>query len=50
MKEFPAFFVLIKTNFDKTIAQFVDSKFESTRDMELEINSKKYSDFKLTNN
>ena len=49
MKEFPAFFFLIKTNFDKTIAQFVNSKFESTRDMELEINGMKFSG-KLTNN
>ena len=31
MKEFPAFFILIKTNFGKVIAQFVDSKYESTR-------------------
>ena len=37
MEEFPAFFVLIKTNFGKTIAYFVDSKYESTRDMEFEI-------------
>ena len=50
MKEFPAFFVLIKTNFGKTIAQFVDSKYESTKDMMCEINEKLFSDFKQTNN
>ena len=49
MKEFPAFFVLIKTNFDKTIALFVDSKFESTRDMEFEVNRIYYAE-KETNN
>ena len=34
MEEFPAFFVLVKTDFNKTIALFVDSKYESTRDIE----------------
>ena len=33
MKDYPAFLVLIKTNFDKLIATFVDSKFESTNEM-----------------
>ena len=33
MKHFPAFLLLIKTNFDKLIALFVDSKFECTKDM-----------------
>ena len=49
MKEFPAFFILIKTNFGKVIAQFVDSKYESTRNMKFEINGKNYTDGKLTN-
>ena len=49
MKEFPAFFILIKTNYGKVIAQFVDSKYESTRNMICEINGKKYIG-KLTNN
>ena len=48
MKEFPAFFFLIKTNSGKIIAQFVDSKYESTRNMKFKINGTNYS-AKLTN-
>ncbi len=33
MKQFPAFLILIKTNFGKFIAKFVDAKFESTKGM-----------------
>ena len=33
MKQFPAFLILMKTNYDKFIARFVDTKFESTEDM-----------------
>ena len=49
MKPFSAFFVIIKTNFGQIIGWFVDSKFESTRGMRLEINGEKYRD-KLINN
>ena len=48
MKEFPAFFILIQTNFGKVIAQFVDSKYESTRDLKFEVNGEEYI-AKLTN-
>ena len=50
MKQFSAFLVIIKTNFGKIIGQFVDSKFESTRDIESEINGVKRIDSKLINN
>ena len=50
MKEFPAFLVLIKTNFGKIIAEFIESKYESTKDMEYEINEKKFKGVKETNN
>jgi hypothetical protein len=50
MQEFPAFFVLIKTNFGKTIATFVDSKYESTINMNHEINGEKYTNRKETTN
>ena len=50
MKEFPAFFVRIQTNFDKIIGLFIDSKYESTRDMKYEINGKEYKGVKLINN
>ena len=49
MKQFPAFFVRIYTNFGKIIAQFVDSKYESTRNMKCKINGKEYTG-KLTKN
>ena len=49
MKPFTAFLVIIKTNFGKIIASFVDSKFESTRGMRYEINGIKYIG-KLINN
>ena len=49
MKQFSAFLVIIKTNFGKIIAEFVDSKFESTRGLRFEIDGKKYRD-KLINN
>ena len=49
MKPFTAFLVIIKTNFGQIIASLVDSKFESTRGMKLEINGKKYR-AKLINN
>ena len=48
MKEFPAFFIRIYTNFGKVIAQFVDSKYESTRDLKFEVNGEEFSG-KLTN-
>ena len=38
MKPYSAFLVIIRTNFGQIIGCFVDSKFESTRDMEFEIN------------
>ena len=38
MKPFSAFLVVIRTNFGKIIGYFVDSKFESTKDMKCEIN------------
>ncbi len=50
MEPFSAFLVIIKTNFGKIIGWFVDSKFESTREMEYEINGKEYTDCKLINN
>ena len=37
MKDYPAFLILIKTNFDKLIALFVDSKFENTKDTQIQI-------------
>jgi hypothetical protein len=49
MKPFSAFLVIIKTNFGKIIGLFVDSKFESTREMRYEINGKEYTG-KLMNN
>ena len=49
MESFPAFLVTIKTNFGKIIACFVDSKFESTRDMICEVNGEKKPG-KLINN
>ena len=48
MQRFPAFFYVIKTNFGKTIAEFIDSKYESTRDMIIEDNGGKFRG-KLTN-
>ena len=50
MEFFSAFLVIIKTNFGKIIGLFVDSKFESTREMENEINGEEYSNGKLINN
>ena len=50
MKEFPAFLIIIKTNFGKIFAQFIDSKYESTRDMIFRANGKKYKEIKETNN
>jgi hypothetical protein len=35
MKPFPAFLVIIKTNYGRIIGTFVDSKFESTRGMKV---------------
>ena len=40
MKDFPAFLVLAKTDFGKIIATFVDSKFESTEQMDFELDGK----------
>jgi len=34
MENYPGFLFLIKTNYDKLIAIFVDSKFENTNGME----------------
>ena len=50
MKPFSAFLVIIKTNFGQIIASFVDSKFESTRGMECEINGVEFKIIKLINN
>ena len=49
MKDYPAFLVLIKTDNEKFIALFVDSKFEHTGGMEFEANGKKRKGAKLTN-
>ncbi len=49
MKDFPAFFVLVKTNFDKIIGSFIDSKFESTRNIESKFYQKTYKGIKQTN-
>ena len=50
MKPFSAFLVIIKTYYGKIIALFVDSKFESTRGMQCEINGFKYSGKLINNN
>ena len=50
MKPYSAFLVIIRTNFGKIIGLFVDSKFESTRGMEFEINGFKNSNCKVINN
>ncbi len=49
MKPFPAFLVIIRTNFGKIIGCFVDSKFESTRDKKCEINGKEYIGKQINN-
>ena len=41
MKQFPAFLILINTDYDKFIARFVDTKFESTKGMEFEEGGKR---------
>jgi hypothetical protein len=50
MKPFSAFFVIIKTNFGKIIGLFIDSKFESTREMKYENNGFKRKGGKIINN
>ncbi len=50
MKEFPAFLYVVRTNYGKVLASFVDSKFESTREMEIEANGKIHKYSKFTNN
>ena len=50
MEPFSAFLVIIKTNFGKIIASFVDSKLESTRGMECEIVGEEYINGKQINN
>ena len=50
MQDYPAFLVLIKTNYDKLIGMFVDSKYEDLREMEFEIDGKKDKGGKLINN
>ena len=50
MKPFSAFLVIIRTNFGQIIGCFVDSKFESTRDMKCEVNGEECTDEKLINN
>ena len=42
MKEYPAFLILIKTNFDKFIATFIHSKYESTNGMKFKVRRKEY--------
>ena len=49
MESFPAFLVIIKTNFGKIIGWFVESKFESTRGMECNVNGKKYTGKQINN-
>ena len=49
MKDFPAFLIIIKTNFGKIIALFIDSKYESTIDMFIEEYGEKRRE-KETNN
>ena len=48
MKQFPAFLILIKTNFGKFIARFVDTKFESTKGMTSEEGGKTWNGGKQT--
>ena len=50
MKEFPAFLIIIKTNFGKIIAYFIDSKYESTRERIFRANGKEFKGIKETNN
>jgi hypothetical protein len=42
MKQFPAFLILMKTNFGKFIARFVDTKFESTKGKTFEEGGERY--------
>ena len=49
MNPFSAFLVIIRTNFGQIIGCFVDSKFESTRDMEYEIYDKEYRGKQINN-
>ena len=50
MKPYSAFLVIIRTNFGKIIGLFVESKFESTRGMQCEINGTVLTGAKITNN
>ena len=42
LKPFDAFIVLMSTDYDKFIAQFVDCKFENTRDLSYEIDGNEF--------
>ena len=42
LKFFDAFLVLISTDYDKLIGQFVDCKFEDTREISYEINGDEF--------
>jgi len=42
MKNYPAFLLLIKTDEDKFIATFVDSKFENTKGMKYKVDGETY--------
>jgi hypothetical protein len=50
MKLFPAFLVIIKTNYGKIIGMLVDSKFESIRGFKCEINGDECTHGKPINN
>ena len=49
MKQFPAFLILINTDYDKFIARFVDTTFESTEGMTFEEGGKRWTGAKQTN-
>ena len=49
MKQFPAFLILMKTNYDKFIARFVDTKFESTKGMTFEEGGETWNGGKQSN-
>jgi len=50
MKDYQAFLLLIKTNFNKLIATFVHSKFENTEEKAFQMSGIIYDGLKLTKN
>jgi len=42
LKDYPAFLFLIKSDFNKFIGVFVDSRYESTEKMEFKVSDKKW--------